>query len=356
VSDSTRWIVWTERLERWRRRSPVAYAIAAGCVVVATAARLAIDPMVHDRVPFITFFPAVLLASLVAGFGPGLVAIALSGMAAWYFFLPPTFSFAFASADLSLLLLFLAAAVLMVGFVAVIDALVERLLLQHRTLLAARQREVDRQELLVRELEHRTRNIFGLVETLAAQSFKSAASPMAGHDAFLGRLAALAAAYKLDAAGGELTLLAVLQQLLQLHGGRIHIQGCEVTLTDKALRQLTLIVHELHTNAMKHGALSRPSGRVAISGNVEGDGAHPTFRFVWQEFAGPVVTRPSRTGFGQMILSRAPASEGALVSIDYDPGGLRYSYTNVLAAITPEPRLVVDRSTSAARSSRPARP
>lgn len=335
VTNDKRWVVWTERLERWRRRPRIGYSIAVGCVAVATAARIAIDPIVADRVPFITYFPAVLVASLVAGFGPGLAAILLSGVATWYFVLPPRLSFALHSVDLSLLFLFLGAAAVMVAFVAVIDAIVVRVLEQHRTLLAAQQREVARQELLVRELEHRTRNIFSLVQMLASQSFKKAATLADGHDAFLGRLDALSAAYKLDAEAGQLTLLNVLQQLLQLHGGRIHIQGCEIALTDRALRQLTLIIHELHTNAMKHGALSNGSGRIAISGNVEKNAGQPLFRFVWQESGGPVVARPSRVGFGQMILCRAPEIEGAKVSIDYDPQGLRYSYSNALSAISP---------------------
>ncbi|MFZ5783392.1 MAG: DUF4118 domain-containing protein [Pseudomonadota bacterium] len=331
-------MAWAERLEQWRRRPFIAFSVAVGSVALAAATRIGLDPLVGDRVPFLTFVPAVLVTSLLAGFWPGMAAAVLSGVAAWYAFLAPRLGFSTESLDLSVLTVFLGAAAVMASVAALVSVMVERVLQQGRTLLALRQHESEMQQLLIRELEHRTRNLFGLVHTLAARSLAHASSLAEAREAFLGRLAALAAAYSLTEKGEGASLSTTLQHLLRLHAGRIQIQGCDIRLTDSALQQLTLIVHELHTNAMKYGALSTEAGRISISGNIEQDGDEPRFRFVWREADGPVVRQPARSGFGQTILRRAPEYGGATVSIDYEPGGLRYTYVNALGAISPDGR------------------
>src|SRR5262249_57150930 len=132
------------------------------------------DPFAGARAGSIPSLPAVLIVALVAGFKPGLAAMALSALAAWYFVLPPRFSFSLSSIHFSLTLLvtFLCATVLAITCIAIINAVVERLLEQDRALLAAQNREVERRDLLIQELEHRTRNIFGLIKLLANHSLK----------------------------------------------------------------------------------------------------------------------------------------------------------------------------------------
>ena len=326
ATSQTAWSLWTDRLVRWRRQPMIAYSVAVAAVAVATAARLAVDPIVGSGVPFLTYFPAIVIVSLLSGFWPAMLAVALSVGLAWYFFIPPVHSFALGKYGLWLLVMFGGVAFVSAALAALINAVVERVREQERALLSAQQREAERQRMIIRELEHRTRNLFGLVQGLALQSFRHGATAMETRDEFLGRLTALAAAYEVAPPGSGTTVLAILNRLLQLHAGRIQIDGCDLTLGDDALQQLTLIVHELQTNAIKHGALSRPSGHVSISGHVVRGSDGPAFSFTWQEAGGPVVSRPTRSGFGEVILRRAPEQAGGKVTIDYEPAGLRYTY------------------------------
>lgn len=324
ASSQGAWAVWTDRLVRWHRQPSVGYSVAVAAVAVATAARLAVDPVVGSGVPFLTYFPAIVIVSLLSGFWPAMLAVVLSLGLAWYLFIPPIHSFALGKYGLWLLVLFGGVASVSAALAALINAVVERVREQDRALLAAQQREAERQRMIIRELEHRTRNLFGLVQGLALQSFRHGATAKESRDEFLGRLMALAAAYEISPGNGK-TVLALLNRLLQLHAGRIQIDGCDVTLGDDAVQQLTLIVHELQTNAIKHGALSKPSGHVSISGHVARGADGLVFTFTWQEAGGPVVSRPTRPGFGEMILRRAPEQAGAKVTMDYEPAGLRYS-------------------------------
>lgn len=321
------WTAWTDRLVRWRRQPMTAYSVAVAAVAVATAARLVVDPFIGNDVPFLTYFPAIVIVSLLSGFWPAMVTLALSIGLAWYLFIPPRHGFVLGEHGQWLLVLFGGVAVVSAGFAALINAVVERVRDQARALLAGEQREAERQRMIIRELEHRTRNIFGLVQGLALQSFRDAATVAQGRSDFLSRLMALAAAYEIAPARGDTSLLVILNRLLQLHAGRMQIDGCDVTLADDVLQQLTLIVHELQTNAIKHGALSRSSGRVAISGHVLRVSDGHVFNFTWKETGGPLVRPPTRSGFGEMILRRAPEQAGAKVAIDYEPSGLNYCYS-----------------------------
>lgn len=330
------WRDWAGRLERWRRLPAISYSIALGCVAVASAARIAIDPIVGDSAPFITYLPAVLIASLVAGFKAGLLAMAVSALSAWFFVLPPRFSLSLSSTHFSLTLLatYLCVTAVSITCIAVINAVVERLLEQHRALVAAQNREVEKRDLLIQELEHRTRNIFGLIKLLANHSLKDDVPLADARARYVGRLEALAAAYSMDDKTGKVTLFDILHQLLQLHAQRIGIRGCEIVLMEKALQQFTLIIHELQTNSMKYGALSRETGLVSISGNV--DPSANTFTFAWQESGGPPAAPPTRKGFGQVILRHAPEMGGARVSMEYPSEGLRYVYSNELSKVSPD--------------------
>ncbi|MFO1079290.1 MAG: HWE histidine kinase domain-containing protein [Reyranellaceae bacterium] len=289
-------------------------------------------PLIGGSVPFITYFPAVLFTAFFAGFRPALAATmlsGLSGLSAWWLVLDRNgLSFAGSAA---LVLLFLAITGVTVLLVALVNAGAELMLARSRRALAAERREAGQHLLVIRELEHRTRNILGLVRMLATHSLKEV--PAAARQVFLARLDALSTAYELDTDADRVTLRDVLDRLLRLQAGRIDVEGCDLVLGPRSLQQLTLIVHELHTNAMKYGALSVDTGRVAISGVVTADAAAPTFTFTWQESGGPAVGPPARQGFGQVILRQAPEVGGARVVIDYAPCGLRYVYQQALAKV-----------------------
>ncbi len=327
---------WADRLWRWRTRPAASLAIAVGLVAVATAARGLLDPLTGEMVPFVTFFPAVMIATLVGGLRAGIAATLLSGAAAWVLFVPPPF--VLAKSDRRLIVMFALSALVAVAAASLFNAVVERVLARHRALLAHRQGEAERQRLVIRELEHRTRNLFGLVKTIARASLRDGTDLATSRDTLLGRLDAFALAYSHDTLSGDGRLSALLGRILTVYRDRFDIRGCEVILAEAALHQFALIVHELQTNAMKYGALSVPGGRIVVDGRVEGTGALAQFRFAWLESGGPRVVPPGRTGFGHTILYRSPSYDGARISMEYRPEGFRYRYSTDLARIAGKPR------------------
>src|SRR5690348_13028993 len=119
-----------------------------------------------------------------------------------------------------------------------------------------RERQVERQAVVIKELQHRLRNLFGIIEAVATRSLTPPAVPVSARDSFLRRLHDLAEAYTLSDADRGGRLLDVLRHMLRLNQARIDITGCDVVLPPEVQQDTVLVVHELQTNAMKYGALS----------------------------------------------------------------------------------------------------
>ena len=100
--------------------------------------------------------------------------------------------------------------------------------------------------------------------------------------------------------------------------GRVTIDGADVVLPSGEVRNFSLALHELATNAAKYGALSVPDGRVEIRWSVSARDSASLLQFDWQECNGPVVARPSRQGFGSLLIRRL-FSEARL---DFAPDGV----------------------------------
>ncbi len=191
-----------------------------------------------------------------------------------------------------------------------------------------------RQQLLLSELTHRVKNALTVVQSLARQTLRTTGSREDLIERFEGRLAALAAAYKLlvetDWQGAELGVLARSQ--LNAYASRQHerlqIAGQPVMLPPDYATPFGLVLHELATNAAKYGALSSATGRVALNWEVdEGDNGHRHLTVVWEERDGPPVNAPQRRGFGTALIgSGVPGSkvrhefrrEGIVCTIEID--------------------------------------
>ena len=109
--------------------------------------------------------------------------------------------------------------------------------------------------------------------------------------------------------------------------GRVRVAVPRMGVGEKSATTLALIVHELATNSVKYGAWSIPGGVVTISWTLVRDGANPTqLRVGWIERGGPVVTPPTRKGFGRMVIERMVAQklDGA-VEIEFAPQGLSWT-------------------------------
>jgi PAS domain S-box-containing protein len=187
----------------------------------------------------------------------------------------------------------------------------------------------ERQALLMRELDHRAKNALAVVQ--AALRLTPRDDPQSYARTVEGRVRALARAHSMLAEarweGAELRALLEGELAPFLAGQRAELSGASVALPAQAAQGLAMAVHELATNAVKHGALSAPGGRIAVSWRVEGDGgggAPPWLRLRWAEAGGPSVGGPpARQGFGSRVLEATVRTQlGGAVRLGWEPAGL----------------------------------
>src|SRR4029077_20885663 len=114
--------------------------------------------------------------------------------------------------------------------------------------------------------------------------------------------------------------------------GAVSIDGPHIFLKPSAAQSFALVIHELATNAAKHGALSSPAGRVDIRWSIRANGETPRLHFMWQERGGPPVAKPSHKGFGPVLLEHAGVATGP--RIDLAPEGLTYQPDTPLTMLT----------------------
>jgi two-component system CheB/CheR fusion protein len=194
-----------------------------------------------------------------------------------------------------------------------------------------------RQELLTREIHHRTKNLFAVVQSVVSRSFAGKRTVEQAKAAVISRLHSLAQTHVLLAEkewhGADLA--EVVRSELSPYAGRVTIEGPSVVLSAQAAQNFALAVHELATNAAKYGALSNLAGRVRISWSVFKPNGHRQFSFRWEEHGGPPVTPPSRRGFGSAVLEQVMAEHfEAPPRIDFAAGGICYELNGFLESLT----------------------
>ncbi len=194
--------------------------------------------------------------------------------------------------------------------------------------MTERKRYEEHIGLLLKEVNHRAKNMLALVQAIARQT--AAASPSEFVEQFSERVRALAASQdllvKTEWKGAALCKLirAQLAHFSDLIGERIELDGPALFVSASAAQSIGMAVHELATNAGKYGALSNEAGRVEVAWGLErgGDGAE---RFVmsWRERGGPPVQKPAHAGFGSTVIDgMARMALDADVDLDFAPDGL----------------------------------
>jgi two-component sensor histidine kinase len=190
-------------------------------------------------------------------------------------------------------------------------------------------------DLLVEELNHRVKNTLAILQAIAVQTFRGATR--AEREKFEGRLGALAEAHNLLSKekwqGSELqdVMRQVLQPYLIAGPGRIKMFGPKVALTPRFAVVLSMIVHEIATNAAKYGALSNDSGTVTVDWEVLHAENGPKLRLIWTEAGGPMVTAPVQRGFGSRMIERSARDQlGGEATVDFLPRGVVYTLTCAL--------------------------
>jgi PAS domain S-box-containing protein len=164
-----------------------------------------------------------------------------------------------------------------------------------------------RQRLLVRELQHRTKNMLAVIQSIATSTLRRSPDLASAEAAFVGRLHALARAQEFVASGpaGGVPLRDLVQDELAAFAARLHVEGMPVVLGGAFAQQFALVLHELATNAAKYGSLSTMSGRLLVSWEVTDQPQEPALLFSWLERDGPRVVAPTRSGFGSQLMAIA---------------------------------------------------
>ncbi len=167
-----------------------------------------------------------------------------------------------------------------------------------------RNRSVELQAILLRELQHRSSNLLTVIQAIAHSSLAGDRSLPEARTAFEARLHALARANRQLTTSSRMgaDLGEIVRMELAPFAGQAKVEGPDVTLGPQHAQNFSLAVHELATNAAKYGALSLKTGRVEVSWNVVNNGGSRTLLFRWTERHGPPVSPPSRQGFGTSLL------------------------------------------------------
>ncbi len=195
--------------------------------------------------------------------------------------------------------------------------------------ITERKEAEERVELLAREVDHRANNLMAVVQSTVALSRAETVSEL--KSLITGRVHALAHAHQLLSVGrwqgADLHSLAE-QELLPFTMGdasRAAICGPRVSLPPALAQAIAMCLHELATNAAKHGALSLKGGQVHVTWSVE-PGARLTI--LWTEQGGPPVSPPSRRGFGSTVLDRTLGGAlGGSTQLDWRASGLHCTLT-----------------------------
>lgn len=292
---------------------PVASAAwAVLAVAVPTGLRWLIDQGAAG-IPFVTYFPAVVLAALLLGWRwAAAVALASGAVANRMFSDEPLLDVSTTDAVLMGLFALSCAALIWIGETA------RRLV---REIEAAKARE----ELLNQELMHRVKNMLATVNAMAVLTARHS-GPGEFAQAFSGRMRALDRATDLLATGHNLHCEAakLVEAAIEPFRteGNFAIQGSPCELPRDACVPLSLALHELCTNAAKHGALTVPEGRVVLTWECTDDGL---LTLDWQEEGGPPVSEVRRTGMGTQLLRRQRGLR--LVEAEFRRDGLRCRIT-----------------------------
>lgn len=297
---------WPDVFTRIRPYSWAAATVALACFGTALVLRIIIGWLGVDA-PYLAFFLAVLVTALLAGTPAAAAVTVASALVGSLIFGPAVFGLH--PTGIANTLTFIVAS----GLVIIVARL-------YRNAFERLSDKENQRDLLVHELQHRGRNTYAIVEsivrnTLGPDSMKA--------DAIAARVRAVSSANDLVNWTVSNDRAVPLGRLLDLVFGanaeRISVSGPSIALSPTAIRTLSLVFHELLTNAMKYGALSSPHGMIAISWTVAGN----EVRLHWIETGGPAISVPARSGFGTSVITHSLASLSGTIDFDFVSSGLQ---------------------------------
>jgi two-component sensor histidine kinase len=277
--------------------------------IAAVIGRLMLDHVIPGGLPFITFFPAVLLSAFYCATLPSVLVLALSAFAGAGWIDSPVGEVVVYRATGFTLFVFVGGSITL--FVQLLRDALEQ--------LRAREEQLA---LINREQKHRMHNLFAVIDAITQQTIRDGVRPEEMLATVSGRVHALARAQDLlDVTAEEgarvPSLVSELVQPMAPTPSRMRANGPDVAVPSETTTPFALVLHELATNALKHGAWSSDKGSVSISWGIDRE----QLAFEWKERDGPVVAPPSRKGLGTSLIKRGLRS--AQVDYDLKPDGLQ---------------------------------
>jgi len=310
-----------DRLRRWvvsgRPSALAQVGLALLALAIATAARLGMMRLAGGSVPFLTFFPAILIVTVFTGRVGAIVALT-GGVLLSALFAPPI-------GQLSPQQSQVAAGLLMAAFGGFISYVA---LMLREALQEAHERR-EQEHLLLLEIQHRVKNSLAVVQSIAAQTLGQERTVNA--EKFMERLFAFGEVQNMLSSSGwrPIAVRALAERALQPFqpgaAERIRLDGEDLELPPDLAINLGLALHELGTNALKHGALSNDQGRVRLSWQQAGAGSGVLY-VLWTERGGPTVQAPTASGFGSRLLQRNfGGAARARPKLEFRPDGVSWS-------------------------------
>jgi two-component sensor histidine kinase len=193
--------------------------------------------------------------------------------------------------------------------------------------VTARRRAEEHQRMLIAELDHRVKNVLATVSAVASRTQDSGAPPAEFVATLAGRIQSMAATHELLSGlqwkGISVRELARRELAPYMAKSNTHLSGPDVTLRPEAAQTLSMVLHELTTNAAKHGALSTDDGLVSVRWH-RASSADACLCIEWRETGGPAAHVPRRSSYGtEVIRSLVPYELGGTVDLVFAPEGVR---------------------------------
>ncbi|MEN3974679.1 HWE histidine kinase domain-containing protein [Emcibacter sp. SYSU 3D8] len=310
--------MWVQRVsENMHARPGLGLLVGGSCLAIAIAAQF----VSGTPMAFMLFYPAILLVAFFAGRPFGYASVVFSAVFLWFLYVPAAERFAPSRESLIGIVAYVVLGVLITTITGSLTRALVRLAVTQREAERAR----DEASALMSEMGHRRRNELMLVDAIARSV--TPRTPQ-GHIAlreFSNRIRALASSGDLltrEAEGAPLAELIEGQIRPFCPPERVRQSGPPVMLSSMAVRYLGMALHELCTNATKHGALSVDEGLVDLTWSLD----EPGFNIKWTESGGPPVVPTESSGFGRKVLTElVPAALEGSAQMNYAPGGVEWT-------------------------------
>jgi two-component sensor histidine kinase len=318
--------MWIQRVsETMHARPTLGLLIAAGCVALAVAAQL----VSGTAMAFMMFYPAIMLATFFGGRTAGYVTVILSAVFLWVFYIPEAEQLVPTRANVIGISAFVILGILITALTGSLTNALVRLSVMQREAERAR----DEASSLMSEMSHRRRNELMLVDAIARSVTPKTPEGHLALREFSNRIRALANSGDLltrDAEGAPISQLIEGQIRPFCPPERIRQSGPPIMLSTMAVRYLGMALHELCTNATKHGALSVDEGYVDLTWSLD----EPGFNIKWAETGGPAVMETESSGFGRKVLTElVPAALQGSARLTFAPGGIEWELASPPVAI-----------------------